>query len=82
MLEISTNNLKLKKGNTLIKITKYILTNLVLDLHKSNIKIEVELYKDSILVDTKYIYFNEATDDVDVNELIKKTHEILSNGEI
>jgi hypothetical protein len=74
--------LKLKKGNTLIKITKYILTNLVLDLHKSNIKIEVELYKDSILVDTKYIYFNEATDDVDVNELIKKTHEILSNGEI
>jgi hypothetical protein len=42
----------------------------------------VELYKDSILVDTKYIYFNEATDDVDVNELIKKTHEILSNGEI
>jgi hypothetical protein len=82
MLEISANNLKLKKGNTLIKITKYILTNLVLDLHKSNIKIEVELYKDSILVDTKYIYFNEATDDVDVNELIKKTHEILSNGEI
>ena len=82
MLEISANNLKLKQGNTLIKITKYILTNLVLDLHKSNIKIEVELYKDSILVDTKYIYFNEATDDVDVNELIKKTHEILSNGEI
>ena len=79
MLEISTNNLKLKKGNTLIKITKYILTNLVLDLHKSNIKIEVELYKDSILVDTKYIYFNEATDDVDVNELIKNECKLQLN---
>ena len=82
MLEVVANNLRLKKGNTLVKISKYILTNLILDLHKSNIKIEVELYKDSILIDTKYIFFNEETEDVDINELIKKTHDILSNAEI
>jgi hypothetical protein len=82
MLEVVANNLKLKKGNTFIKISKYILTNLILDLHKSNIKIEVELYKDNILIDTKYIFFNEETEDVDINELIKKTHDILSNADI
>ncbi len=81
-LEVKTNNLRLKRGNTLIKITKYIITNLILDLINPQVKIEVELYKDDLLVDTRYIYFNETTGEVNVDNLIIQTKEILSNGEI
>ena len=81
-LEVKTNNLRLKRGNTFIKITKYIISNLILDLINPQVKIEVELYKDDLLVDTRYIYFNETTGEVNVDNLIIQTKEILSNGEI
>jgi hypothetical protein len=81
-LEVKTNNLRLKRGNTFIKITKYIISNLILDLINPQVKIEVELYKDDLLVDTRYIYFSETTGEVNVDNLIIQTKEILSNGEI
>ena len=81
-LEIKTDNLRLKRGNTFIKITKYIISNLILDLINPQVKIEVELYKNDLLVDTRYIYFSETTGEVNVDNLIIQTKEILSNGEI
>lgn len=81
-LEVKTNNLRLKRGNTFVKITRYIITNLILDLRNPQVKIEVELFKDDLLVDTRYIYFSETTGEVDVDNLIIQTKEILSNGEI
>lgn len=81
-LEVKANNLRLKRGNTFVKITRYIITNLILDLRNPQVKIEVELFKDDLLVDTRYIYFSETTGEVDVDNLIIQTKEILSNGEI
>jgi len=81
-LEVVANNLRLKRGNTFVKITRYIITNLILDLRNPQVKIEVELFKDDLLVDTRYIYFSETTGEVDVDNLIIQTKEILSNGEI
>jgi hypothetical protein len=81
-LEVKTDNLRLKRGNTFIKITKYIISNLILDLINPQVKIEVELYKNDLLVDTRYIYFSETTGEVNVDNLIIQTKEILSNGEI
>lgn len=81
-LEVKSNNLRLKRGNTFVKITRYIITNLILDLRNPQVKIEVELFKDDLLVDTRYIYFSETTGEVNVDNLIIQTKEILSNGEI
>jgi hypothetical protein len=81
-LEVKSNNLRLKRGNTFVKITKYIISNLILDLINPQVKIEVQLYKDDLLVDTRYIYFSETTGEVNVDNLIIQTKEILSNGEI
>lgn len=81
-LEVKTNNLRLKRGNTFVKLTHYIITNLILDLRNPQVKIEVELYKENSLVDTRYIYFSETTGEVNVDNLIIQTKEILSNGEI
>ena len=60
----------------------YIISNLILDLINPQVKIEVELYKNDLLVDTRYIYFSETTGEVNVDNLIIQTKEILSNGEI
>lgn len=81
-LEVKTDNLRLKRGNTFVKLTHYIITNLILDLRNPQVKIEVELYKENSLVDTRYIYFSETTGEVNVDNLIIQTKEILSNGEI
>lgn len=82
MLENTTPSVRLKRGNTLKKIDKYIIRNLILDLHNPVVKIEVELYIKNLLVDTKYIYYEETTGDIDVNSLIDKTHEYLKNADI
>jgi hypothetical protein len=82
MLENNSPSVRLKRGNTLKKIDKYIVRNLILDLHNPVVKIEVELYRNNLLVDTKYIYYEETTGDVDVNSLIDKTHEYLKNADI
>ncbi len=82
MLENNSPSVRLKRGNTLKKIDKYIIRNLILDLHNPVVKIEVELYINNLLVDTKYIYYEETTGDVDVNSLIDKTHEYLKNADI
>jgi len=82
MLENNSPSVRLKRGNTLKKIDKYIVRNLILDLHNPVVKIEVELYINNLLVDTKYIYYEETTGDVDVNSLIDKTHEYLKNADI
>lgn len=82
MLENTTPSVKLKRGNTLQKVDRYIIRNLILDLHNPIVKIEVELYRNNLLVDTKYIYYEETTGDVDVNSLIDKTHEYLKNANI
>jgi hypothetical protein len=81
-LNVVANNLRLKRGNTKVKITHYIITNLILDLINPQVKIEVQLFKDDLLVDTRYIYFSETSGDVNVDNLIIQTKEILCNGEI
>jgi hypothetical protein len=43
MLENNSPSVRLKRGNTLKKIDKYIIRNLILDLHNPVVKIEVEL---------------------------------------
>jgi hypothetical protein len=82
ILEVQNPNVRLKRGNTLKKIDRYIIRNLILDLHNPVVKIEVEFYIGAQLVDTKNIYYEELTGDVDVNSLIDKTNEYLKNADI
>jgi len=77
MLEVE-KNLKIRKGNISIPITKYKLTFLQLDLHTNKIFIRVDFYREQKLVLTKDYDCGEAGD-VDVNELINNIHKELND---
>lgn len=77
MLEVR-KELKVRKNNTYVPITRYILTNLRLDLHSEIITIKVEFYRQEDLLFTK-LYNMGKCGDTDVNELINKVHTQIQN---
>lgn len=77
MLEIE-KNLKIRKGNIFIPITKYKLQYLQLDLHTNKIFIRVDFYRKHQLVLSKDYDCGEAGD-VDVNDLIKRVHQSIND---
>ncbi len=79
MLEV-VKDLRVRKDNTYVPITRYKLTNLRLDLHSEIITIKVGFYRNDDLLFTK-IFDMGKCGDTDVNELIKKVHQQIQNGE-
>lgn len=77
MLEV-IKDIKVRKDNTYVPITKYKLTNLRLDLHSEIITIKVEFYKQENLLFTK-LYNMGKCGDTNVNELIKQVHTRIQN---
>lgn len=77
MLEV-IKELKVRKHNLYIPITRYKLTNLRLDLHTEIITIKVEFYRHDDLVYTKYFNMGKCGN-TDVNELINKVHQQIQN---
>lgn len=72
MLEVQ-KLFKIRKNNLYVYVDRYKLTELVLDLETSKIKIRVEFYKNNQLVHIKHYDMGECGD-TDVNELIKRLH--------
>jgi hypothetical protein len=77
MLEV-VKDIRIRRNNTLIPVSKYKLTTLKLDLHSTKITIKVEFYKKDGSIFIKYYDF-VGKEDVDVNELINQVHLFITN---
>jgi len=77
MLEV-IKDIKVRKDNTYVPITKYKLTTLRLDLHSEIITIKVEFYRHDDLLFTKLFKMGKCGD-TNVNELIKQVHQQIQN---
>lgn len=78
MLEVSTN-IKVRKDNTIVPITRYKLTSLRLDLSTSIITIKVDFYKNDLFLFSKIYGVGECGIDTDVNGLINQVHNRITN---
>ena len=78
MLEVK-KDLKIRKDNLYVNITDYKLTILELDLDKSSVGIWVEFSRDGVFIVKRKYDFGEKGD-IDVNELIKRTHEMIDSN--
>ncbi len=77
MLEV-VKNLRVRKDNTYVPITKYLLTTLRLDLHTEIITIKVGFYRNDDLIFTKIFNMGKCGD-TNVNDLINKVHQQIQN---
>ena len=77
MLEV-IKDIRVRKDNTYVPITRYILTNLRLDLHSEIITIKVLFYRNDDLLFTKIFNLGKCGD-TNVNYLIKQVHQQIQN---
>ena len=77
MLEV-VKNLRVRKDNTYVPITRYLLTTLRLDLHSEIITIKVGFYRNDDLIFTKIFNMGNCGD-TNVNDLIKQVHQQIQN---
>jgi len=77
MLEI-TKQLKVRRDNTYVPITRYKLTNLRLDLDSEIITIKVLFYRNDDLLFTKLFNMGKCGN-TNVDDLIKQVHQQIQN---
>ena len=77
MLEV-IKDLRVRKDNTYVPITRYKLTNLRLDLDSEIITIKVLFYRNDDLIFTKLFNMGKCGD-TNVIELIKQVHQQIQN---
>jgi hypothetical protein len=77
MLEV-IKDIRVRKDNTYVPITRYILTNLRLDLHSEIITIKVLFYRNDDLIFTKLFNLGKCGD-TNVNDLINQVHQQIQN---
>ena len=77
MLEVR-KDLRVRKDNTYVPITKYKLTNLRLDLDSEIITIKVLFYRNDDLIFTKLFNMGKCGD-TNVNDLINQVHQQIQN---
>ncbi len=78
MLEV-IKNLKVRRDNLYVPITSYRIQTMLVDLRKSDITINVDFYRNDILLFSRGYLFNEKGN-VDVDILIEKTHRIIDGN--
>jgi hypothetical protein len=77
MLEIR-KDLRIRKDNTYVPITRYKLTNLRLDLDSEIITIKVLFYRNDDLLFTKLFNMGKCGN-TNVDDLIKQVHQQIQN---
>ena len=77
MLEV-IKDIRVRKDNTYVPITRYKLTNLRLDLDSEIITIKVLFYRKDELLFTKLFNMGKCGD-TNVNNLIKPVHQEIQN---
>jgi len=78
MLEV-ISNIKIRKDNTIVPITRYKLTSLRLDLYTSIITIKVEFYREDRYLFHRIYEMGKSGADTDVNDLINQVHNRITN---
>jgi hypothetical protein len=77
MLEV-IKDIRVRKDNTYVPITRYKLTNLRLDLDSDIITIKVLFYRNDDLIFTKLFNMGNCGN-TDVNKLIQQVHQQIQN---
>jgi len=73
-------DIKIRKDNLYVRVDKYKLTTLEVDLFNSVVSICVDFYRDGIFIIRKKYEFSDKGD-VNVNKLISECHSRIINGE-